>query len=91
MSIMAKERQVKSRAKIKADPELYQAQVLKDREKKKRQRAALREKESEQQLQEHQLKEHYALRTTIKKVNETNKQHKKGDTVSLMASIRKSH
>ena len=30
----AKERQAKRRAKIKADPELYQAQLLKDRERK---------------------------------------------------------
>ena len=40
----AKERQAKRRAKIKADPELYQAQLLKDREWKKRQLEAQREK-----------------------------------------------
>ena len=40
----AKERQAKRRAKIKADPELYQAQLLKDRERKKRQRESQREK-----------------------------------------------
>ena len=42
----AKERQAKRRAKIKADPELYQAQLLKDREQKKRQRETQREKMS---------------------------------------------
>ena len=42
----AKERQAKRRAKIKADPELYQAQLLKDREQKKRQREGQREKMS---------------------------------------------
>ena len=53
----AKERQAKRRTKIKADPELYQAQLLKDRERKKRQREGQRGKMSDQQLQEHQLKE----------------------------------
>lgn len=43
-----KEKQAKKRAKVKADPELYQAQLLKDKEK---------ETMSDQQLQEHQLKE----------------------------------
>ena len=52
-----RERQAKRRAKIKANPELYQAQLLKDRERKKRQCEAQREKMSEQQLQEHNLKE----------------------------------
>lgn len=51
----AKERQAKRRAKNKADPELYETQLLKDREKKKHQRAALREKMSEQHLEEHKL------------------------------------
>ena len=41
-----RERQAKRRAKIKANPELYQAQFLKDRERKKRQREAQREKMS---------------------------------------------
>ena len=40
----AKERQVKRTAKIKADPELYQAQLLKDRERKKRQHEAQKKK-----------------------------------------------
>ena len=42
---MPKERQAERSAKIKADPELYQAHHLKDRDQKKRQR--------EEQLQEH--------------------------------------
>ena len=53
----AKERQAKRRAKIKADPELYRAHLLKDRERKKCQRKAQKEKMSKQQLEEHQLKE----------------------------------
>ena len=74
---MAKERQAKRRAKIKADPELYQAQLLKDRERKKHQREAQREKMSEQQLQEHQLKErlhikNYRSKKSMKPMNSTN-------------------
>ena len=56
-----RERQAKRRAKIKANPELYQAQFLKDRERKKRQREAQREKMSEQQLQEHNLKQDHDI------------------------------
>ena len=41
---VAKERQAKRRAKIKADPELYQAQLLKDRERKKHHGEAQSEK-----------------------------------------------
>ena len=52
----AKERQAKRRAKIKADPELYEAQLLKDREQQKHQHEALGEM-LEQQLEEHKLKE----------------------------------
>ena len=37
----AKGRRAKSRAKIKTDPELYEAQLLKDREQKKHQREIL--------------------------------------------------
>ena len=44
---MAKKREAKRRAKIKADPELYQAQCLKDRDQKKRQCDAQRGKMSE--------------------------------------------
>ena len=58
----AKERQVKRTAKIKADPELYQAQLLKDRERKKRQHEAQRKKMPEHQLQEHQLKERLCIK-----------------------------
>ena len=73
----AKERQAKRRAKIKADPELYQAQLLKDREQKKHQREGQREKMSEQQLQEHQLKErlrikNYRSKTSMKPTSSTN-------------------
>ena len=39
-----KERQAKRRAKIKADPELYEAQLLKYIDQKKHQREALRDK-----------------------------------------------
>ena len=53
----AKERQAKRRAKIMADSELHQAQLQKDRERKKCQREAQREKVSKQQLEEHRLKE----------------------------------
>ena len=57
----ARERQAKRRAKIKADPELYQAQPLRT-ESERRQREAQREKMSEQQLQEHQLKERLRIK-----------------------------
>ena len=39
-----KERQVKRRTKIKADPELYKDLLVKDRQQKKHQCEALREK-----------------------------------------------
>ena len=73
----AKERQAKRRAKVKADPELYQAQLLKDRERKKRQRETQRETMSEQQLQEHQLKErlrikNYRSKKSMKPTSGTN-------------------
>ena len=73
----AKERQAKRRAKIKADPELYEAQLQKDRERKKHQREALRETMSEQQLQEHKLKErlrikHYRSKKSMKARSSTN-------------------
>jgi len=58
----AKERQAKRRGTIKADPELYQAQLLKDREQKKLQYGAQRESMSEQQLQEHLLKERLRIK-----------------------------
>ena len=72
-----RERQAKRRAKIKANPELYQAQLLKDRERKKRQREAQREKMSEQQLQEHNLKEwlrikNYRSKKSMKPMSSTN-------------------
>ena len=75
----AKERQVKRRAKIKADPALYQAQLLKDRERKKHRWEAQREKMSEQQLQEHQLKErlrikNYQSKKSMKPTNSTNQE-----------------
>ena len=72
-----RERQAKRRAKIKANPELYQAQLLKDRERKKCQREAQREKMSEQQLQEHNLKErlrikNYRSKKSMKPMSSTN-------------------
>ena len=72
-----RERQAKRRAKIKGNPELYQAQLLKDREQKKRQREAQREKMSEQQLQEHKLKErlrikNYRSKKSMKPMSSTN-------------------
>ena len=73
----ATERQAKRRAKIKADPEQYEALLLKDRDRRKRQREALREKMSEQQLEEHKLKErlrikNYRLKKSMKPTNSTN-------------------
>lgn len=69
----AKQRQAKRRAKIKADRE---AQLTKDREQKKHQCEAQREKMSEQQLQEHQLKEwlriNYRSKKSIKLTSSTN-------------------
>lgn len=73
----AKERQAKRRARIKADPELYQAKLLKDRERKKREREAQREEMSPQQLEEHHLKERLGIRnhrskTSMKPTSSTN-------------------
>ena len=75
----AKERQAKRRAKIKADPELYKAELLKDRERKQHQRKALREKMSEQQLEEHKLKErlrikNYRSKKSMKPTSSTNQE-----------------
>ena len=53
----AKERQTKRRAKIKADPKLHKTKLLKDKVRKRQQCEAVREKMSEQQLEEHKLKE----------------------------------
>ena len=69
--------QAKRRAKIKADPELYQAQLLKDWERKKHQREAQRKTMSEEQLQEHQLKErlrvkNYWSKKSMKPMSSTN-------------------
>ena len=58
----AKERQAKQRGKIKADPELYQVQLLKDKKRKKLQRDVQRETMSQGQLQEHLLKERLRIK-----------------------------
>ena len=58
----AKERQVKRRAKIRVDSELHQAQLLRDRERKKCQCKAQKEKMSEHQLEEHWLKERLRIK-----------------------------
>jgi len=58
----AKERQAKRRARIRADSELHQAQLLRDRERKKCQRKAQKEKMSEHQLEEHRLKERLRIK-----------------------------
>ena len=58
----AKERQAKGRAKIQADSELHQAQLLRDRERKKCQRKAQKENMSEHQLEEHRLKERLLIK-----------------------------
>ena len=73
----AGERQARRRAKIKADPELYQAKLLKDRERKKREREAQREEMSPQQMEEHHLKERLRVRnfrskTSMKPTSSTN-------------------
>ena len=62
---MAKERQAKRRTKIKADLELYQAQLLKDRERKKHQRKAQREKKCQNSSYTNtSCRNDYALRIT---------------------------
>ena len=94
----AKERQAKRRAKIRADSELHQAQLLRDRERKKCQRNAQKEM-SEHQLEEHRLKERLLIKAnqglSIEAVHETNefhsKHHKPGNTILLTANPRKSH
>ena len=58
----AKERQAKRRAKIRADSELHQEQLLRDRERKKCQCKAQKEKISEHQLEEHWLKERLRIK-----------------------------
>ena len=82
----AKERQAKRKAKIMADSELHQAQLKKDRERKKCQREAQREK-----MSIGSRNDYVSRRLSIKEVNETNEQHKPEDTVLLTASTRKSH
>lgn len=60
----AKERQAKRRAKIKANPELYKAQLEKDRQRKKLQRAAQREHQLKEQLRV----KNYRSRTSMKPI-----------------------
>ena len=58
----ARERQAKRRARIKANAEVYEAYLQKDRERKQLQRESTRASMSKEQLEEHHMKERIRMR-----------------------------